>query len=61
MGHDDMARKFPYDEVVSAGFVKAYVEGDEVSFGAYGESVTLKIKSDVNKDSDYIRRRMSPY
>ena len=57
--HSDMANRFPMEKIISAGFVKVY--GDNVDVGAYGESTTLNVKSDVKNDSQLIQNRLVAY
>jgi hypothetical protein len=56
--HSDMAKKFPHDTVLSAGFVESWSE--EFSISCQGESESLHIKSDEN-DSAMLTRRLSAY
>jgi len=57
--HSDMAKKFPYDKVLSAGFVDSSAEN--FSMDCYGESQSLNIKADDKWDSDALTRRLSVY
>jgi hypothetical protein len=54
--HADMARKFPRDEVISAGSVAIYCEEHQV--GAFGDSVSLG-KSSREDDGARIYNRLS--
>ena len=51
--HDDIARMFPTDNVLSAGFIGL----QEDSVRCFGESQSLNKKSDP-EDKTYIRRRL---
>ena len=53
VSHAEMANHFPRWEVVSAGFVQWTKDG----IFAYGDSITLKVKSNPS-DTDYLRRCM---
>ena len=56
--HSDMARKFPHDTVLSAGFVES--SSDELSFSCFGESTSLDKQSDAD-DGETLQRRLSIY
>ena len=55
--HSDMARKYAEKTPQTAGMVKLY--DDQVA--CYGESVTLRIKSDPKRDTDIIKRSLDGY
>ena len=57
--HSDMAKKFPLDKVISAGFINLNIEGKE-HIQCHGESTSLGIKSDPY-DEDMLFRRLSIY
>lgn len=62
LGHNDVARAFNNKNVESAGFVRFAIrkdeyDNDEVFVKAYGESVSLRIKS-REEDSDLITRQI---
>ena len=48
------------NNVESAGFVKVYPEKDALNVSAFGESYTLKVKSDPT-DAVLIERRLNGY
>lgn len=56
--HSDMAKKFPNDTVLSAGFVESWSE--EFSIQCEGESESLHISSKKG-DSEMLTRRLSAY
>lgn len=56
--HSDVAKKFPSDEVLSAGQVNLTCEPDQI--GCYGDSVTLKTSA-KDGDTDTLYRRLSIY
>ena len=56
--HSDMAKKFPNDNVLSAGFIEVAAEEDCIA--CYGESTSLKKESKPD-DSKYLERRLSIY
>ena len=56
--HKDIAKRFPTDEVISAGTIKLYPNGEENPLGTFGESTSLLKKSEV-ADADWILRRLT--
>jgi hypothetical protein len=61
--HADIAQKFKneYNEIVSAGFLSvgyADVGSNAIAVRAYGESVSLGLKSDPNRDSKLAGRTL---
>ena len=57
--HSDVAKKYPSDTVLSAGFVEIYGEDKEV-ISCRGESSSLNVKS-KEIDSEIMFRRLSVY
>jgi hypothetical protein len=56
--HSTMAKRFPTDTVISAGFVEGAIDKDQIT--CCGESSSLN-KSSKPQDSDYVYRRLSIY
>ena len=67
VNHSYMAERFSCDKITSAGFVQLVVEKVKITLGtkicdydqitphAYGESVTLKLKSNPERDSNLMK------
>ena len=56
--HKSIAKRFPTDEIESAGFVSGTF--DKEYLGCHGESTTLNVSSKPN-DSEWLYRRLSVY
>ena len=57
--HSDVAKKYPTDKVISAGFLNLMIE-DKDKIQCYGESTSLN-KSVEKIDEDMLFRRLSIY
>ena len=56
VGHNEMARRFPTEDVRTAGFVQVASDGNGgVVATAYGKSESLGLESDPTIDSELLR------
>lgn len=56
--HSDIAKLYPNDTVLSAGFVRGVLEDGQIDCS--GESTSLNKKAD-EEDSDDLKRKISSY
>jgi hypothetical protein len=58
--HEEVRNRFHNDTPVSAGFAQIGLDG-EIFFHCYGESISLKLKADTERDSKLLYKMFNDY